>query len=140
MWKGGLFMRFKTSAVLAFLLVGVLLLSICAYANYENDSDERFAYISLCDGGISHGTLSTKVYASIEGNSQVTSVKVKMELQKLSSGDYSTIETWEQTFSGRSGSMDESKLTSPLSTYRLKATLTAYSGSNSESKIIYRYS
>lgn len=60
-----------------------------------------------------------------------------MELQKLSSGEYSTVETWEQSFSGRSVSMEESKLTNPLSTYRLKETFTAYSGSNSETKTLY---
>ena len=133
-------MRIKASAVLALLLVGVLLFSICAYANYENDGNEKYNYISSCSGSISQGTLSTKVKATVEGNSLVTSVKIKMELQKLSGGDYSTVETWEQTFSGRSGSMEESKLTSPLSSYRLKATVTAYSGSNSESDTLYRYS
>ncbi len=132
-------MKLKTSAVLALILACILLFSVCSYADSGDNYNDRFSYISSCEGSISQGTLSTKVTASIEGNSMVSSVKIKMELQKLSSGNYSTIETWEQTFSGRNGSMEESKLTSPLSTYRLKATVTAYSGSNSESETFYAY-
>ena len=102
-------------------------------------SFERLTYIDSYKGSINKGLLSTKVSADITGKPNVTSVKIKMELQKLSSGSYSTIETWEQTFSGREGSMSESKTTNPLSTYRLKATVTAYSGSNSESQTFYEY-
>ena len=100
---------------------------------------EKLTYIENYSGNIDKGLLSTIVSASITGKSNVTSVKIKLELQKLSGGSYSTVETWEQSFSGRSGSMEESKLTNPLSTYRLKATFTAYGGSNSESKEIYAY-
>ncbi len=133
-------MKSKMLMIVSTVLVCFILFSTCGLSGYViNDDSSKFTYIASYDGEINHGLLSTNVKASIEGKSTVTSVKIKMELQKLSDGSYSTIETWEQTFSGRSGSMDESKLTSPLNTYRLKATVTAYSGSNSESKEFYAY-
>ncbi len=108
----------------------------------ENDFEEnemRLTYIDNYSGSIKKGLVSTTVKAQIVGASSVTKVKIKMELQKLSSGNYSTVETWEKTFYSDTGSMEESKVTNPLSTYRLKATVTAYSGSNSESQTFYEY-
>ena len=134
----------KLVFVMCSLVIAVALVvpSFFIIGNAENDYEktyERFTYIQNYRGSISKGLISTSVYAEISGKENVTSVKIKMELQKESSGSYSTIETWEQTFSGRNGSISESKLTNPLSTYRLKATVTAYSGSNSESKTFYEY-
>ncbi len=133
-------MKSKSLAVASFALIIVVLFTTVGFGFSSLDSSSsKTTYIEKCDCSLSHGLVTTNVSASIKGSSAVTSVKIKMELQKLSGGSYSTIETWEQTFSGRSGSMDESKITSPLNTYRLKATVTAYSGSNSESKEIYAY-
>ncbi len=124
----------------AVLCVSIIMSLFCILGSGENifkDSGEKLTYISNYGGNIDKGLLSTTVTAYIEGKTSVTSVKIKMELQKLSGGDYSTVKTWEQTFSGRNGFMEESKLTNPFSTYRLKATFTAYSGSNSETKTLY---
>ena len=112
---------------------------LCSAENQNKENEARLTYIINCSGNIDHGALSTTVKTKISGNSSVTSVKIKMELQKLSSGTYSTVETWEQTFSGNEGIMEESKVTNPFSTYRLKATFTAYSGSQSETKVVYAY-
>ena len=79
----------------------------------ENDFEKsgvRLTYIDSYNGSISKGLFSTTVSASITGKSGVSKVKIKMELQKLSDGSYSTIETWEQTFSGRNGSTIKSGL------------------------------
>ncbi len=110
-----------------------------AFDDEPEESETRYTYISSYNGSINHGIINTTVKAKIIGKSSVTKVKIKMELQKLSSGSYSTVETWEQTFYSNEGDMEESKLTNPLSTYRLKATVTAYSGSNSESQTFYEY-
>lgn len=121
-----------TLVILCFSLIG------CA----ENECEKSFERLTLIDdynGSIHKGLLSTNVSADVTGKSSVTSIKIKMELQKMSSGSYSTVETWEQTFYSNEGSMSESKVTNPLSTYRLKATVTAYSGANSESKTFYEY-
>jgi hypothetical protein len=133
-------MKAKITMVISLALILMVVFSAYSFGESVLDQPgEKMTYIDSYSGDIIHGTLSTTVKAGINGKTSVTSVKIKMELQKLSSGDYSTIETWEQTFSGRNGSMEESKITSPLNTYRLKATVTAYSGSNSESKTFYAY-
>lgn len=118
----------------------ISLMNIISVARNEpNITETRYNYISNFNGSINHGILNTTVKTNVTGKSSVTKVKIKMELQKLSDGSYSTIETWEQTFYNNYGAMEESKLTNPLSTYRLKSTVTAYSGSNSESETFYEY-
>lgn len=109
----------------------------CSANETDKVSGEKLTYINGCQGQIVKKTLSTNVLATINGKPNVTSVKIKMELQKLTSGSYSTIETWEQTFSGKYGSMEKTKATNPFSTYRLKATFTAYCGSASETIVCY---
>lgn len=133
-------MKAKITMVISLVMtLFVLFSTFCFGESVANVSSEKMTYIDNYSGDINQGVFSTTVQADIDGKTSVTSVKIKMELQKLSGGDYSTVETWEQTFSGRNGSMEESKVTSPLNTYRLKATVTAYSGSNSESKTFYAY-
>ncbi len=122
------------------VIIALFVFSIFGSAEIECEkSGIRLTYIDNYRGSISKGLLSTSVYAEVTGKTGVTKVKIKMELQKLSDGSYSTIETWEQTFNSIEGSMNESKATNPFSTYRLKATVTAYSGSNSESQTFYKY-
>lgn len=128
----------KLCSVFLVMVLIFSMTSICSFA--ENDVkivESKTTYIDSTYGNIEHGVLKTTVSAKMTASSVATSVKIKMELQKLSSGSYSTVETWEQTFSGKSATMEESKITNPLSTYRLKATFTAYSGSASETKILY---
>lgn len=60
---------------------------------------------------------------------------IKMELQKYSSGDYNTIETWTDSKTGTFLSMDKSKLINVFSTYRIKVTFTA----GGESTTSYAY-
>ena len=127
-------------SVILVIVVAVSLLSTIVTAEDKiNENGVKLTYIDSYSGSIKKGLVSTTIRAQVTGTYSVTKVKIKMELQKLSSGSYSTVETWEQTFNSISGSMEESKLTNPFSTYRLKATVTAYSGSNSESQTFYEY-
>lgn len=128
-----------SAVVLILALIAVLCSISCSADDAYRDGGEKLTYISDCQGQLVKKTFSTNVSASINGYQNVTSVKIKMELQKLTSGSYSTIETWEQAFSGRYGAMEKTKTTSPLSTYRLKATFTAYCGTASETKVLYVY-
>ena len=136
-------MKRRTLTLLAMMLALLFALQpICGMAVAEEaaqPNNTRAVLIRSADAFIDQGALSTTVRASIEGESNVTSVKIQLELQKLSDGSYSTIKTWSETFTGRSGSLEKSKLTSPLSTYRLKATVTAYASGTSESRTIYAY-
>ncbi len=136
-------MKKITRKIIAVLLCTVAVasaLSVFALAaQQEKEISPKLTYLNDYDGIIDHGTLKTVVTVRAQGKSSVTSIKIKAELQKLSSGAYSTVETWEQTFSGTSAFFEESKVTNPFSTYRLKATITAYCGSASETKTIYVY-
>ena len=58
-----------------------------------------------------------------------------MELQKLKNGNYSTIETYTKTGSGRYLDNTESRLINVLATYRLKVTFTA----GGETVVSYAY-
>lgn len=64
-----------------------------------------------------------------------TSLKITMELQKLKSGVYKTIETYTETGSGYSLSMEETRLINALASYRLQVTFTA----GSETVVSYAY-
>lgn len=133
-------MKSKFFNVLAISLILIIVFSNFAIAlDGDKEIEPKTTYISSHSESIVQGVLSSKVTATIYGNSSVTQVKIKMELQKLSSGSYSTIETWSQTFTGRSGALQESKATNPLSTYRLKVTFTAYTSSTSETRTVYAY-
>ncbi|MGN0543273.1 MAG: hypothetical protein ACI4JG_07470 [Acutalibacteraceae bacterium] len=119
-----------TKSISVVLTIAVIFsaISVMCFAYKDiSETSVKMTYIDDCMGYIDHKTLSTVMNAYVVGNSAVSSVKIKMELQKLSSGTYSTVETWEQTFAGRTGDMEESKVTNPFSTYRLKATFTATS-------------
>lgn len=63
------------------------------------------------------------------------SLSIKMELQKVKSGTYTTIETWSSSKTGVTISMEETRLINMLATYRLKVTFTA----GSETIVQYAY-
>lgn len=63
------------------------------------------------------------------------SLSIKMELQKVKSGTYTTIETWSSNKTGTSIYMTETRLINMLATYRLKVTFTA----GSETIVRYAY-
>lgn len=132
----------KGLSIFLALIISLSCVFCCAFADNsgKEGSPEKATYIFSTTATINSGLVSTKVKGIISCYSTVTSCKIKLELQKQSDGTYSTVETWQQTFTGKTGTLEESKLTSPLSTYRLKATFTAYVGSTAaETKVVYAY-
>ena len=67
-----------------------------------------------------------KIYmnASLTAKSSM-SLSITIELQKLKSGDYGTIETWSDSKTAVSMSLDPDRLINLLSTYRIKVTFNA---------------
>ena len=53
------------------------------------------------------------------------SLSITIELQKLKSGSYETIETWSDSNTGVSMNLDADRLINLLATYRIKATFNA---------------
>lgn len=133
-------MRYKKVLILVLSMVFIVcLVAISASSVLENREEVRSTYINSIDARINVGTLNTTVKGQIQGTTNVTRITIKLELQKKSSGSYSTIKTWEETFYTDAASKTESKITSPFSTYRLKATFTVYTSTNSETRVLYAY-
>lgn len=128
--------------IISLLLCLCLIISISSLSTQavtSPDNQPKYTYFDGLNASITIGTISTTVFGQVTGVSSVKKVTIKLELQKLSDGVYSTIKSWEETFNARNASKTESKLTSPLSTYRLKATFTVYTSSSSETKTLYAY-
>ena len=83
--------------------------------------------------------LSAEVSGELSTVPPVIKITIKLELQKLSSGEYKTVKTWEQTFNGTYGYFEDSAIVNPFSTYRLKGTFTAATATGAELAVCYAY-
>ena len=83
--------------------------------------------------------LSARVSGELSTVPPVIKITIKLELQKLSSGEYKTVKTWEQTFNGIYGYLEDSAIVNPFSTYRLKGTFTAATATGAELAVCYAY-
>ncbi len=129
---------FKKST--SILLVLTLLLSLFAISCYAVQDEEDYGVMpcwSTIDSIHTSFTIS-----GLNSNSYVylvsqvsTSLKIVVNLQKLKSGSYETIETWTETGKGTSLELDESRLINVFSDYRIKITCTA----GSETNVSYDY-
>ncbi len=131
----------KSIVSILLALVIILTVSTATFAAVVDDNIAVPYYVYILNTGASFevNTFSCTCSGSMTARSSATKVKIKMQLQKENDGVWSTVETWEETFTGTSGAMEESATISPFSNYRLKATFTAYSGSDSESATRYAY-
>ncbi len=96
-------------------------------------------YIGSTDTTFSVNTFSCGATGEICGRNGAIKVNIKLQLQKENDGVWTTVKTWEKTFDSYSGALEGTATISPFSTYRLKATYTAYTSSDSESFTVYRY-
>ena len=131
----------KTKRCLSALLTVIFVLSIPLFSfagesdNYvEEEVIERYVNISATSASISISGLTASCYAGMHSKASM-SLSIKMELQKLSSGSYSTIQTWSTSKTGTAISLTKSKVINPLSTYRLKVIFNA----GGEKITVYRY-
>lgn len=83
--------------------------------------------------------LSAEVSGELSTSSPVIKITIKLELQKLSSGEYKTVKTWEETFNSTYAYLEESAIVNPFSTYRLKGTFTAATATGAELGVCYDY-
>ncbi len=127
------------SILLALIMTFTIGITVFAAVADNNLVSPCYTYINGTETTFDLGTFSCSATGDICGTGAVTKVKIKLQLQKENDGVWSTVETWEKTFSGISGELSGSTSISPFSTYRLKATYTAYTSSDSESLTAYRY-
>jgi len=131
----------KTSfKILSVILALLMALSIgtAAFAETDDSADietnNRFSVILSTATTLNISGLTANCAAQMTAKYS-TSLKIKMELQKQSSGSYSTVKTWSKSATGIGISLEGSKVINPLSTYRLKVTYTA----GSETHVTYKY-
>lgn len=129
------------SLVLSFVLItSVICVGLTVYANEpESENDDaviyRYQVISDNTSGI-HISGVTAICSAVLGAKYSTNLSITMELQKLSSGSYSTIKTWSKTNPNTTSlGIEGTRLINVLSTYRLKTTFTA----GNETVVVYSY-
>lgn len=98
----------------------------------DNEVIYRYQVIGSHTSGIHISGITATCTAGL-GAMYSTNLSIKMELQKLSSGTYSTIKTWSTSKTGTSLDLEGTKLINVLSTYRLKTTFTA----GNETVVVY---
>lgn len=79
----------------------------------------------------SSGKATVETY--LTGNNQVTSTKAIINLQQYKNGRWTTIKTWNESSSTRILNFSSTYYVNSGYSYRVQSTVTAYSGTNSES-------
>lgn len=129
----------KTISVLLVLTMTLLILCI-GFTSFANETsttinDEpilRYKVISSHSSGVHISGVTAYCVADLCAMYS-TNLSITMELQKLSSGSYSTIKTWTDSRTGTSLGLEGTRLINVLSTYRLKTTFTA----GNETVVVY---
>ena len=133
-------MKKRSFKILSFIMALIMALSFgtATFAETDDTSDNeiiyRFDVIGSTSTSLTISGITAQCSATL-GAKYSTTLKIKMELQKKSSGTYSTVKTWTKTDSGTLTAISGSKVINPLSTYRLKVTFTA----GSETHVTYKY-
>ena len=109
-----------------------------AFAETDDSTDTEIVYrystISTNSSKLTISGITATCSATLTAQYSTT-LKIKMELQKKSSGSYSTIQTWSSSRTGTMLSFSKSRTINPLSTYRLKTTFTA----GNETVVVFKY-
>ena len=135
-------MKNKRKTVISVVLSLILLLGAIVTVSAETidttSADEpyttRYVNISSCNCNCYISGLRIYVSADMRAKSSQY-LCIVIELQKLKSGAYETIETWSTSKTGTSISLYEDRLINLLATYRIKVTFIA----GSESTTLFAY-
>jgi hypothetical protein len=128
------------------LLLVMILVSTCTNPvlasttelnNDKNIISPLYIYISEARARMqidSGGKATVETYLS--GNSRVTSTKATIRLQQYRGGSWTTIKTWNESSNSRILDFGDTYNVSRGYEYRVQSTVTAYSGSQSESTTV----
>lgn len=129
---------FKALAVLLALIFAFSACSVAFAEDLDTPVDEeiieRYAIISSYAAAINISGITATCSCNIRSLSSTT-LKLGMTLQKKTSSGYTNVQNWTANKTGTALSLSKTKTINPLSTYRLKVTVTA----GSESVTVYRY-
>jgi len=95
-------------------------------------------YIVDADCGLSISGTTATVDVSVDGDStDATKAEVIAELQVKNGSKWTTVATWRDSRNGNHASVYKTKAISKSNTYRVKATVTVWEGSLSETRTLY---
>ena len=123
--------------LLVMLMTGIFTMPSVASSSEVNDDigvSPMFTYIIDAETQIfinSSGKATVETY--LTGNNQVTSTKAIINLQQYKNGRWTTIKTWNESSSTRILNFSSTYYVNSGYSYRVQSTVTAYSGTNSES-------
>ena len=123
--------------VLVMLMTGIFTMTSVASSTEVNGDIEispMFTYIINAEAQIfinSSGKATVETY--LTGNNKVTSTKAIINLQQYKNGRWTTIKTWDQSSNTRILNFSSTYYVNSGYSYRVQSTVTAYSGTNSES-------
>ena len=123
--------------LLVMLMTGIFTMPSVASSSKVNDDigvSPMFTYIIDAETQIfinSSGKATVETY--LTGNNQVTSTRAIINLQQYKNGRWTTIKTWNESSSTRILNFSSTYYVNSGYSYRVQSTVTAYSGTNSES-------
>lgn len=123
----------NTKRLLAILICAVMVFS-CVQISALAVVPMRYTYVENKDCSFSISGANSTSKAKLVATKKME-LSVTMELQKLKSGEYKTIETWSESKTATSIEMSEKRLINVLSTYRLKVTFEV----GNETIVCFRY-
>ena len=94
-------------------------------------------YIADANSSLSVSGTTATVNCWVEGNIGATKAKVVAELQMKSGSTWVTVGTWTDIQNSDEASVKASKAVTKGNTYRVKATVTVWEGSQSETQYVY---
>lgn len=132
----------KTGKKLLCLLLSLVCVFSCfastATVMAQDDTDPEITPYFTTIGTLSYNFDISGVTATCTAGMSAkksTNLKIVIELQKLSSGSYSTVDSWTATRTGTSLALEKTKVINVFSDYRMKVTFTA--GSEVQTRIMY---
>lgn len=140
----------KSKRIIASVLLNVLVFFMIPYVSlaevsYDSaDSQQatmiapRLTYIVDAEAGLAINGATATVDCWVKGHyADATKAKVVAELQVKSGSSWIAYATWVSTQDGYRADVDETKTVKPGNTYRVKATVTVWEGSQSEQLILF---
>lgn len=141
-------MNQKTKKIVASICMGAAVLTSVPAVSWAdtavvpvNEQSNQVApcmmYIADANSSLAISGTTATVNCWVEGNIGATKAKVVAELQMNSGGTWVTVATWTDIQNKDEASVKASKAVTKGNTYRAKATVTVWEGSQSETQTVY---
>ncbi|MBR5321507.1 MAG: hypothetical protein IKU41_06670 [Clostridia bacterium] len=141
-------MNQKTKKLVASICMGAAVLTSVPAVSWADTAVESInernyevapcmMYIADANSSLSVSGTTATVNCWVEGNIGATKAKVVAELQMKSGSTWVTVGTWTDIQNSDEASVKASKAVTKGNTYRVKATVTVWEGSQSETQTVY---